>query len=127
MEEAIEPSTTEETSQEVTEETTGLLDDATPEEEVSADPKETEIDHRDPEVVKAEEGDDEPLERPEWWPENFWKEDGAEPDLEGIDKSWMDLRKQISQGTHKAPKDGKYDLGAFGETPEDYPVKQHVV
>ena len=35
MEEAIEPSTTEETSQEVTEETTGLLDDATPEEEVS--------------------------------------------------------------------------------------------
>ena len=127
MEEAIEPSTTEETSEEVTEETTGLLDDATPEEEVSADPKETEIDHRDPEVVKAEEGDDEPLERPEWWPENFWKEDGAEPDLEGIAKSWMDLRKQISQGTHKAPKDGKYDLGAFGETPEDDPVKQHVV
>ena len=127
MEEAIEPSTTEETSEEVTEETTGLLDDATPEEEVSADPKETEIDHRDPEVVKAEEGDDEPLERPEWWPENFWKEDGAEPDLEGIAKSWMDLRKQISQGTHKAPKDGKYDLGAFGETPEDDPVKQNIL
>ena len=126
MEEAIEPSTTEETSEEVTEETTGLLDDATPEEEVSADPKETEIDHRDAEEVKAEEGDD-PLERPEWWPENFWKEDGAEPDLEGIAKSWMDLRKQISQGTHKAPKDGKYDLGSFGETPEDDPVRQHVV
>jgi hypothetical protein len=53
MEEAIEPSTTEETSEEVTEETTGLLDDATPEEEVSADPKETEIDHRDPQVVEA--------------------------------------------------------------------------
>ncbi len=131
MEEAIEPSTTEETSEEVTEESTGLLDDATPEEEVSTDPKETEIDHRDPEELKAagelEEDDDEPLERPEWWPENFWKEDGSEPDLEGIAKSWMDLRKQISQGKHKAPKDGKYDTSAFGETPEDDPVRQHVV
>jgi len=130
MEEAIEPSTTEETSEEVTEETTGLLDNATPEEEVSADPKETEIDHRDPEELKAAgelEDDDEPLERPEWWPENFWKEDGSEPDLEGIAKSWMDLRKQISQGKHKAPKDGKYDTSAFGETPDDDPVRQHVV
>lgn len=130
MEEAIEPSTTEETSEEVTEESTGLLDNATPEEEVSTDPKETEIDHRDPEELKAAgelEDDDEPLERPEWWPENFWKEDGSEPDLEGIAKSWMDLRKQISQGKHKAPKDGKYDTSAFGETPEDDPVRQHVV
>ena len=131
MEEAIEPSTTEETSEEVTKESTGLLDDATPEEEVSTDPKETEIDHRDPEELKAagelEEDDDEPLERPEWWPENFWKEDGSEPDLEGIAKSWMDLRKQISQGKHKAPKDGKYDTSAFGETPDDDPVRQHVV
>jgi len=130
MEEAIEPSTTEETSEEVTEESTGLLDDATPEEEVSTDPKETEIDHRDPEELKAAgelEDDDEPLERPDWWPENFWKEDGSEPDLEGIAKSWMDLRKQISQGKHKAPKDGKYDTSAFGETPDDDPVRQHVV
>ena len=135
MEEAIEPSTTEETSEEVTEEateeTTGLLDDATPEEEVSDKPKEAEIDHRDPAEVKAKEefesDDDEPLERPEWWPENFWKKDGAEPDLEGIAKSWIDLRKQISQGKHKAPKDGNYDLGSFGETPEDDPVRQHVV
>ena len=48
---------------EVTEESTGLLDNATPEEEVSTDPKETEIDHRDPEELKAagelEEVDDE--------------------------------------------------------------------
>lgn len=130
MEEAIEPSTTEETSEEVTEESTGLLDDATPEEEVSANPEAAEIDHRDPEELKAAgelEDDDEPLERPEWWPENFWKADGSEPDLEGIAKSWSDLRKQISQGKHKAPKDGKYDLSAFGETPEDDPVRQHVV
>ena len=39
----------------------------------------------------------------------------------------MDLRKQISQGKHKAPKDGKYDTSAFGETPDDDPVRQHVV
>jgi len=126
MEEAIEPSTTEETQ-----ESTGLLDDATLEEEVSTDPKETEIDHRDPEMLKAqgelEDDDDEPLERPEWWPENFWSKDGAEPDLEGIAKSWMDLRKQISSGNHKAPKDGNYNTEVFGETPEDDPVRQHVV
>ena len=123
MEEAIEPSMTEETQEE-----TGLLDNATPEEEVSQDPKEAEIDHRDPEEVKASgEEDDGPLERPEWWPENFWKGEEAEPDLEAIAKSWTDLRKQISQGKHKAPEDGKYDLSAFGSIPEDDPVRQHVV
>ena len=135
MEEAIEPSKTEETSEEVTEEateeTTGLLEDAAPEEEVSEKPKEAEIDHRDPAEVKAKEDfeskDDEPLEKPEWWPENFWKKEEGEPDLESIAKSWTDLRKQISQGKHKAPKDGKYDLEAFGKTPEDDPIREHVV
>jgi hypothetical protein len=125
METAIEPSTTEETQEE-----TGLLDNATPEEEVSNDETETEIDHRDPEEVKAsgeEDDDDAPLERPEYWPENFWNKEEEAPDLEGIAKSWKDLRKQISQGTHKAPKDGKYDLSSFGETPEDDPVREHVV
>jgi hypothetical protein len=124
MEEAIEPSTTEETQ-----EATGLLDNATPEEEVSADPKETEIDHRPVDEVKAAEevSNDEPLERPEFWPENFWNKDEDTPDLEGIAKSWKDLRKQISQGKHKAPEDGNYDTEAFGETPEDDPVRQHVV
>ncbi len=125
MEEAIEPSTTEETQ-----EATGLLDNATPEEEVSVDPNETQIDHRTDDQVKATEtieDDDEPLERPEWWPENFWKEDGSEPDLEGIAKSWMDLRKQISQGKHKAPEGGNYNTEVFGETPDDDPVKSHVV
>ena len=127
MEEAIEPSTTEETQ-----EATGLLDNATPEEEVSANPEDTSIDHRPDDVVKAaeeaeSEDDDGPLERPDWWPENFWKEDGAEPDLEGIAKSWMDLRKQISQGKHKAPEDGNYNTEVFGETPEDDPLRNHVV
>ena len=122
-EETIEPSVQEET----TPEETGLLDSATVENEEasSENTDKVEIDHRDPAELAAQ--DDEPLERPDWWPENFWKKDDSEPDLEGIAKSWMDLRKQISQGKHKAPEDGKYDVSAFGNTPEDDPVRQHVM
>ena len=132
MSEAIEPSAVEETQQ-----STGLLDGATPEtEEASTDnPQEVEIDHRDPAELKAKEEfalqqsgeDDEPLERPDWWPENFWKDDDSAPDLEGMAKSWKDLRKQISQGKHKAPEDGKYDTSAFGNIPDDDPVRDHVM
>lgn len=122
-EETIEPSVQEET----TPEETGLLDSATVENEEasSEDTQKVEIDHRDPAELAAQ--DDEPLERPDWWPENFWKKDDSEPDLEGIAKSWMDLRKQISQGKHKPPADGKYDATAFGNTPESDPIRQHVM
>ena len=130
-EEAIEPSVEQE-------ENTGLLDGATAEvEEANTDenPQKVEIDHRDPEELKAKEefgldeseDDDEPLERPDWFPKNFWKEEESEPDLEGMAKSWSDLRKKISQGKHKAPEDGNYDLSAFGDTPDDDPIRQHVV
>jgi len=130
MEETLEPSV------ETQEESTGLLDGATPtiDEASTEDPQKVAVDHRDPEELKAQEEfavneaeDDEPLERPDWWPENFWKSDDDAPDLEGIAKSWMDLRKQISQGKHKAPADGNYDLAAFGEIPEDDPLRSHVV
>ena len=120
MEDNIEPSANENNSQEA-----GLLDTAT----IEADPKEanpnaTEVSH----LAQDENAtDDDPLERPDWWPENFWKKDDAEPDLEAIAKSWTDLRKQISQGKHKAPADGNYDVSAFGNTPEDDPVRSHVV
>ena len=129
MEETIEPSVQEN-------ESTGLLDGATPETEETTEvnPQATEVDHRDPEQLKAQEEfttgepeEEEPLERPDWWPENFWKSDEDAPDLEGIAKSWMDLRKQISQGKHKAPKDGVYDLSAFGNIPEDDPLRNHVM
>lgn len=125
MEETLEPSVEQE-------ESTGLLDGATPEvEEASADnnPQEVAVDHRDPAELKAQqdaENPDEPLERPDWWPENFWKDD-ASPDLEGMAKSWKDLRKKISQGKHKAPEDGKYDTSAFGDIPENDPVRGHVM
>lgn len=98
----------------------GLLDSISLESNQPVDTNKSEISH-----LQAPE-DDSPLERPDWWPENFWKKDDAEPDLEAIAKSWTDLRKQISQGKHKAPEDGNYDFTAFGETPEDDPVRQHV-
>ena len=126
MDEVIEPSTTEDSQEtQETQETTGLLDDATPEEEVSTDPKETEIDHRDPTIVKAETDKEAEGVKPDWVPDNFWKDDKV--DNEAMAKSWSDLRKQISQGKHKAPKDGVYDAAAFGETPEDDPVRSHVM
>lgn len=113
----IEPSSSEESTQD-----TGLLDNVNVEPAAQdVDPNKTTISHMDaPE-------DDGPLERPDWWPENFWKKDDAEPDLEAIAKSWTDLRKQISQGKHKAPADGNYDLSAFGQVPDADPVKSHVV
>jgi hypothetical protein len=101
----------------------GLLDSAVVADDSQGqqvDPSTTKIDH----LTKQD--DDEPLERPDWWPENFWKKDEAAPDLEAIAKSWQDLRKQISQGKHKAPPDGKYDTTVFGDTPEDDPLRQHV-
>lgn len=101
----------------------GLLDGATiAEEGHQVDPVSSAVSH-----LAKEENDDEPLERPDWWPENFWKKDDSAPDLEGIAKSWMDLRKQISQGKHKAPADGKYDTSAFGDIPEDDPIRTHVM
>lgn len=120
MDENIEPSGNENDSQEA-----GLLDSAAIETEAKeVNPNATEVSHLAKDDASE---DDEPLERPDWWPENFWKKDESEPDLEAIAKSWTDLRKQISQGKHKAPADGNYDVSAFGTTPEDDPVRQHVV
>jgi hypothetical protein len=115
-----EPSSTEPSGGEV-----GLLDSAQVTDDSAAQPDTQNV------VIahKAEEPstDEEPLERPDFWPENFWKKDTSEPDLEGIAKSWSDLRKQISQGKHKAPADGKYDTSAFGAIPEDDPLRSHVM
>jgi len=101
--------------------TSGLLDNVQASDESQPiNPQSVEIDHKaaDPSAPAPED----PLERPDYWPENFWKKDENEPDLEGIAKSWTDLRKQISQGKHKAPADGKYDLKVFGEEAETNPM-----
>lgn len=100
---------------------TGLLDNVQIGEEKKQDnPQAVEIEHKA--VPSDAPAPDDPLERPDYWPENFWNKDENEPDLEGIAKSWSDLRKQISQGKHKAPTDGKYDLKAFGDAAEDNPM-----
>jgi hypothetical protein len=72
-------------------------------------PQQSNVEHRATDSIPENEA----LDRPDWWPENFWKD--GDPDLEGIAKSWMDMRKMVSQGKHKPPADGNYDTAAFGE------------
>jgi hypothetical protein len=101
------------TDQTVEPSSSGLLDSVSVEDpNTPAQTQAVEIDHRPPDPTKAAAED--PLERPDYWPENFWNKDSNEPDLEGIAKSWRDLRAKISKGAHNAPADGKYDLSAFG-------------
>lgn len=102
-------------------ESVGLLDgveasDGGQEDSAAQDSKT--IEHRAEDSIP----EDEPVDRPEYWPENFWDKDKNEPDLEGIAKSWTDLRKMIAQGKHKAPPEGKYDLTAFGEQADNLPM-----
>ena len=105
---AVEPSDS-------AEESTGLLDNVeASEDKAPEDNKEAAVDHRAAESIP----DDEPVDRPDWCPENFWNKDNNEPDLEGMAKSWKDLRKMVSKGAHKAPTEGKYDISAFGENAE---------
>ena len=105
-------------------ESTGLLDSVTAEEESQTpEPSEATIEHRATDSIP----DDEPLERPDWWPENFWRKEENEPDLEAIAKSWTDMRKIVSQGKHKAPPDGKYDTSAFGDTFDQSPLASPVL
>lgn len=102
-------------------ESSGLLDNVTVEDQnAPTNPAAAEIDHRSEPAAAAPA---EPADRPEWLPENFWKD--GEPDLEGMAKSWQDLRKTIAQGRHKAPPDGKYDTSVLS-TPDD-PVAQAYV
>ena len=110
----------------------GLLDNVQVNDETKAEnPQAAQIDHRadpDSKLNTAPTGEepakDDKAARPDFWPENFWKKDSNEPDMEGIAKSWSDLRKQISQGKHKAPADGKYDLKVFGDKAEGNAVAE---
>jgi hypothetical protein len=97
----------------------GLLDDVSATEEAQdSQPTQAAVEHRSQDSIP----DDEPLERPDWWPENFWKKEDNEPDLEAIAKSWTDMRKIVSQGKHKAPPDGKYDTSSFGDNADTLPM-----
>lgn len=59
------------------------------------------------------------LERPDYYPEKFWGEEG--PDIEKLAKSYNELEKQFRSGKHKAP-EGDYNIEALvqdGLDPED--------
>jgi hypothetical protein len=103
-------------------ENTGLLDSVTVEDssKPEANSQAVQIDHKQRDASAPEPED--PLERPDYWPENFWNKDTNEPDLEGIAKSWRDLRGKISKGAHNAPANGQYDLSSFGEQANDNPI-----
>jgi hypothetical protein len=103
----------------------GLLDSVTVEDSSKpTEPTAAAIPHR--EADPSAPAQEDPLERPDYWPENFWKKDANEPDLEGIAKSWRDLRAKISKGHHNAPADGKYDMATFGETADENPMAQEL-
>jgi len=75
------------------------------------------------EEAPVEEGDFEWGERPDFMEglEQFWTtEDG--PDLEGLAKSYTELRSKMSQGKHKAPKDGNYDMASAEGVEDDDPL-----
>jgi hypothetical protein len=106
---------------------TGLLDNVTAEDttKTASNEQKVEINHKasaDGATMATDTGAAKL--RPEYLPENFWNPDKGEADLEAMSKSWSDLRKQISQGKHKAPADGKYDLKALGDKPNENPLTQ---
>jgi len=100
-----------------TTESGGLLDGESadlPSEETTSDAG-AEIPHLEQPANQAATADDDPLERPDYWPEKFWNKDGNEPLLEEIAKSYTELEKKFRAGKHKPPEGGKYDTSALGE------------
>jgi len=76
----------------------GAQEDDAPQQEEPIQLRETE----EPDAID----DDEPLDRPDYYPEKFWDEDG--PDVENLAKSYAELEKAFKAGKHKAP-EGDYD------------------
>ena len=76
----------------------------------------------EPDAMPHLEGEEQPQEeeaidwgdRPEWIPQQFWSDDDG-PDVEGVFKSYNELRSKMSAGLHKAPKDGKYDVAVMSD------------
>lgn len=102
-----------------TEESGGLLN-----------PQTTQEEQDQPEEMPHLAGEEQPTEgdgeidwgeRPDYIPEQFWS-DSDGPDLEGMAKAYQEMRTKMSQGKHKAPKDGNYDIGQLkdhGVTDDD--------
>lgn len=99
-------------------ETEGLLAEATVESDDNQQQEETTIPHQQADtepsiddLTIAAEDEEIDFERPDWYPEKFWNEDG--PDIENLAKSYGELQKKFSQGKHKAP--DEYDTSIFNE------------
>jgi len=97
---------------------TTLLSVAT-EPEANAEPEA--MPHMDSDVEQPVESDFEWGERPDFMPEQFWSDEDG-PDLEGMAKSYTEMRTKMSQGKHKAPKDGNYDMSSLEGIPDDDPL-----
>jgi len=82
----------------------GLMGSVAGSEQIVEDEAEVVVPHLDPEAEEVVETK-EALERPDWFPEKFWNEDGFE--LEKMTKSYEELEKAFTQGKHKAPE--KFD------------------
>ena len=54
------------------------------------------------------------VERPEWFPQKFWDDDG--PNLEKMAGSYVNMEKQFHKRKHKAPEDGKYNFDFIQDT-----------
>lgn len=99
-------------------ETEGLLAEASVESDDNQQQEEATIPHQQADtepsiddLTIAAEDEEIDFERPDWYPEKFWNEDG--PDLENLAKSYGELQKKFSQGKHKAP--DEYDTSIFNE------------
>lgn len=113
-----------------TTETGGLLDgeSADSPDEATTTEAGAEIPHiEQPVNAAAATEDDEPLERPDYWPEKFWNKDENQPDVESLAKSYTELEKKFRAGKHKAPEGGQYDTSALGEDIADDPLAQAYV
>lgn len=108
---------------------TGLLDNVTLQDDTKPETKEAvAIDHKTPqESTAAASETGAPKVKPEYLPDNFWNADKGEANLEAMAKSWTDLRKQISQGKHKPPEDGKYDTASWGEDAAENPMANTIL
>lgn len=113
----------EEQVQEQAQEEQALINPQNAKEDTPEDVKEEPVPLHEDSEKKSEDpvefADDEPIPRPDYYPEKFWDDDG--PDVEKLAKSYNELRKQFSQGKHKAP-EGDYqmqDLVDKGFNPDD--------
>ena len=105
-----------ENTESTTEESGSLLNPGAAEKE-ELNPEESAISHMADEQADIVAQEDEEIdwgERPDYIPEQFWSDTDG-PDLEGMAKAYNEMRTKMSQGKHKAPKDGKYDIAQLKE------------